>query len=412
MSRLLDHWALVLLLAMSLLLVALICETSWPVAYVYLMSVPGGAEVSDGEGFFWCTPAWIPVSHEGLHLTLSRAGRLSVDTVITPGMADSPVVVDLPYLFMLTVTTDPAGASVLLDGLPAGSTPVTLEIPEPGSHIVSITEGYVTLVSDSILLLDNSPDTLHYRLPRPYGEGMVLVPSGPCSPSGLDHSFLISRTEVTNTDFCRYLSWLEPSPEMDSTNRWARPEILESIFPGDYPVPFIIGPDGMWAVEEGLQDHPVAGLTARTARDYCEWYSTLAGDGLEYRLPAPSEWRTAALAGGGGPWPWGSRRPDGSLLNLSDCNEVLLRRHPSIDDGHVRTSPVGSYPPNGWGLFDMAGNLWEYCIPAGGGVPVAMGGSWLSSIDDCRCDSRMNPDTSLGYAYVGFRLAATLEQGR
>lgn len=406
--RLLEHWALILLSSLTILLVALICETSWPVAYVYLLSVPGGADVFDGDGFYWTTPAWIPVSHRGLEVTVSHTGRLTRDTVLTPAMADSPVIISLPYMFTVHIGSDPPGASVMLDDRLAGTTPVSVTVPEPGVHIIRVTDGDQVLVTDSIMLLDNSPDSLNYLLPRPFGERMVLVPSGPGSLSELDHSFLMARREVTNSEFCQYLDWLEPAPVRDTTNRWGRTDVLESMFPGDYPLPFMIGPRGKWTVQTGMEDHPVFGITLQAAMDYCIWYTAFRDDGLHYRLPTPDEWKTAALAGSGGPWPWGDRRPDGTLLNLSDTNEVLLRRHPSIDDGFKETAPVGSYPPNGWGLYDMAGNLWEYCLPADGETPpVAMGGSWLSSMEDCESDAMLLPDTVLGYPYIGFRLAAT-----
>ncbi len=412
MMRILDHWAVILLSAMTILLVALICETSWPIAYVYLFSSPGGATVFDGEGFCWTTPVWIPVSNHGLEVTVSHPGRVSVDTVLTPSMSDAPVLLTLPYVFSLFVSSDPPGASILLDGSLAGQTPDLLFVNEPGTHLLQLSMGDRITVTDSISLLGNSPDTLHYLLPRDRGERMVLIPAGEGCLSGLDYSFLISRFEVTNNEFCDYLRWLEPTPVVDSTIRWGRTEMMESMFPGDYPLPFQIDARGQWAILEGMGDHPVAGVTFRAAMDYCRWFSMKDTSDLVFRLPTQTEWTAAALGGSGGPWPWGQGRPDGRLLNLSDSSEGLLRRHPSLDDGYPQTSPVGNYPCNGWGLHDMAGNVWEYCLPADSGeAPPAMGGSWLSCIDDCRCDAVMFPDTGLGYPYLGFRLAATLGPG-
>jgi hypothetical protein len=410
MLRILDHWALILLCALTMLLVALICETSWPIAYVYIVTSPSGSTVFDGEGFQWTTPAWIPVSHRGLQVTISHPGRVTVDTVLTPAMWESPVLVTLPYVFSLRVTSDPPGASILLDGSLAGQTPALLLVNEPGTHLLQLATGDMVAVTDSISLLGNFPDTLHYLLPREYGSGMVLVPSGEGSRSGLDYTYLISSHEVTNREFRDYLQWLEPVPVSDSTIRWGRTAVIESMFPGDYPLPFHIGSNGQWAILEGMEDHPVAGMTYQAALDYCRWLTVRDPSGVVFRLPTGEEWKIAALGGNGGPWPWGDRRPDGRLLNLSDSNEGILRRHPSLDDGYRQTSPVCTYPANGWGLYDMAGNVWEYCLPQDSGcAPPAMGGSWLSSMDDCRCDAVMLPDTGLGYPYIGFRLAATLD---
>lgn len=407
MRRILDYWAVILLSALAFLFTALICEASWPIAYVYVVSTPTGASVFDGEGYYWTTPAHIPVSQKGLSITVSHPGRVTVDTLITPRMSSAPVLVNLPYMFPVTVTSYPPGADVFLDGSRAGSTPLLLQLDEPGLHRLRLTLEGLAVLHDSFSLADNFPDTLHYLLPRPADNRMIFVPAGEGSPSGLDHSFMISRYEVTNGEFCEYLRWMEPAPVRDTTNRWGRTDLLESVFPSDYPLPFHIGPDGRWTVREGFEEHPVTGLRFRSAMDYCDWLTMRDGSGPVYRLPVEDEWRTAYLAGGAGPWPWGEGRPGGRLLNLSDSNEGMLRRHPSIDDGFSHTAPAGSFPCNGWGLYDMAGNVWEYCLPAdSGGAPVALGGGWLSSAEDCGADAVMVPDTGLGYPFVGFRLAA------
>jgi hypothetical protein len=384
LRRILEHWAVLLQAALTILLIALLFETSWPIAYVYVLSVPSGATVYDGEGFYWTTPAQIPVPHQGLPISVSHSGRMSMDTLITPAMASSPVLVNLQYLFPLTVTSEPSGASFFLDGSLEGVTPSSIVVNEPGLHRIRLVLDEDISVADSFILLENSPDTLHYSLPTLAGGDMVLIPRGVSGEGNPDHSYLISRHEITNSQFSSFLRWLEPSPVSDSTNRWGRTDVLENMFPGDYPVHFFIGPGDMWTVQPGFEDHPVAGLTYHAAMDYCSWLSQMNSSGLIYRLPTAGEWETAALASGGGPWPWGSQHPDGRLLNLSDSEEGILRRHPSIDDGFSATAPVGSYPPNGWDLYDMAGNVWEYCLPTDSLTgPVAMGGSWPQFQHDC-----------------------------
>ncbi len=409
MKFFLQYWALILLSALTILLVTLILETSWPVAYVYVVSTPSGAAVSDGDAFLWTTPARIPVQHDGLFIAVSHPGRVPVDTLLMPEMSDEPVHISLPYRFPVEISSEPSGAYVILDGSFIGHTPLNVSINDPGMHHLSLTLGNLIVLEDSVLLLTNTPDSFHYVFPRLHPSGMIYIPPEVGRSDDFLQPYLIARYEVTNSEFCEYIRILEPSPMRDSTNRWGRTDTIEDMFPCDYPLFFYINTSGEWAIQDGLENIPVAGLTCRAAEEYCAWLTSLDTSGITYRLPTENEWYTAALAGSGGPWPWGSRRPDGNLLNLSDRSEGMLRRHPSIDDGFSYSAPVGSFPYNNWGLCDMAGNVWEYCRPLHADSPVvARGGGWLSSMDDCRCDARMYPDTGLGYPFIGFRTAASI----
>jgi hypothetical protein len=408
MKFFMHYWALTLLSMLSILLVMLILDTSWPVSYVYVLSTPSGASVSDGNGFFWSTPAQIPVQHDGLLITVTHPGRVPVDTVLVPEMSSEPVLISLPYSFPVDVSSEPSSASFFLDDTFIGQTPLNLNIDEPGIHLFTLMIDNMIIYRDTVSLLANCPDSIHYELPRISSNGMIYVPPERGVRSDLHQPYLIARYEVTNREFCNYLRSLEPSPARDTTNRWGRTDILEGMFPGDFPLPFYIR-NGEWAIQDGMDEFPAAGMTFGAAEAYCEWLTSMDTAGLIFRLPCENEWSRAALAGSCGPWPWGARRPDGNLLNLSDNSESMLRRHPSIDDGFSQSAPVGSYPYNNWGLCDVAGNVWEYCRAEElDSVAAAMGGSWISSMDDCRCDARMYPDTSLGYPYIGFRVAASI----
>ena len=165
------------------------------------------------------------------------------------------------------------------------------------------------------------------------------------------------------------------------------------------------------------------------ANDYVNWTAT------GYRLPTEAEWEKAA---GGG--------RDGRRFAWSDTDEIQHARanyysmtlfaydtspsrgyHPSYSNGYEPyTSPVGSFAPNSYGLYDMTGNLWEYCWdstdmdynrysgttatnPHGpeevSPMRVARGGSWYHASCTCRVSSRMFFFSDAYYEYAGFRVA-------
>lgn len=164
----------------------------------------------------------------------------------------------------------------------------------------------------------------------------------------------------------------------------------------------------------GKLDHPVTLVRYDDAVAYCAWLATATGRGI--RLPTEAEWERAARGGVDGKrYPWGDRL-DRNLANfLAD---------PSLKASHG-TSPCRAYPANGYGLFDVTGNVWEwvhdwydpryYSVPdrslmgpRQGHLRLMRGGSWL--VADVRMLSsshrhKVPPDT---YSYgIGFRVACS-----
>ncbi len=163
--------------------------------------------------------------------------------------------------------------------------------------------------------------------------------------------------------------------------------------------------------ERGL--HPVTLVTHADAVTYCAWLGTRLGRNV--RLPSEAEWERAARGGiDGRRFPWGDEIDPSRSNFLPDLGLKRMRG----------TRPVGTYPPNPFGLHDMAGNVWEWVAdwyqsdayaggdainptgPASGTLRVLRGGSWVThDVLQLRCSHRhkVPPDT---YAYsIGFRVA-------
>jgi formylglycine-generating enzyme required for sulfatase activity len=103
---------------------------------------------------------------------------------------------------------------------------------------------------------------------------------------------------------------------------------------------------------DGLEDHPVVHVAYADAKAFARW----AGKAL----PTEAEFEYAARGGlDGAEFGWGDElAPDGAML--ANYWQGEFPHENTLEDGYARTSPVGAYPPNGYGLYDMIGNVWEW----------------------------------------------------
>jgi len=156
-------------------------------------------------------------------------------------------------------------------------------------------------------------------------------------------------------------------------------------------------------------NQPVVGVTWDDAQACCRWLSELTG--VEHQLPTEAQWEAAARGGlTGQPYPWGGQAPDaGGVFRANLHNDRTAK------DGFLFSAPVGSFPPNGYGLHDMAGNVSEWCqdryVPVGGAGPfqpgvlrLLKGGSWASRARDLRSAARQSAPPGYTDGYIGFRV--------
>lgn len=173
----------------------------------------------------------------------------------------------------------------------------------------------------------------------------------------------------------------------------------------------------------GLEEHPVVHVAFEDAAAYAAWSGK--------RLPTEAEWEYAARGGlDGADYAWGTQRePEGLMLANYWQGEFPLEN--TLQDGWERTSPVRTYPANGWGLFDMIGNVWEWTadiwsLPrhgpdshalrccgardtAVGPDKVVKGGSHLCAVNYCqrfRPAARQPQPATRTTSHIGFRCAS------
>ena len=140
-------------------------------------------------------------------------------------------------------------------------------------------------------------------------------------------AFYIDKYEVTNVQYKQFV---------DANPQWQKDRIDKAFHKGWYLA--------LWNGNEypsGKANHPVV---------YVSWYAAMAYAGWAgKRLPTEAEWEYAARGGlPGQKYPWGNEL-DRSKANYYNSNDSNI-------------TPVGTYPPNGYGLYDMVGNVWEWCL--------------------------------------------------
>jgi formylglycine-generating enzyme len=243
--------------------------------------------------------------------------------------------------------------------------------------------------------------------------------------------FRISPVAVSNADFAAFL---DATGYVTEAERYDWSFVFGGLLPDDFSptrgagqAPWwrqVYGAD--WLHPEGPQstiteraDHPVVHVAFPDALAYCRWAGV--------RLPTEAEWELAARGGlEQARFPWGDELTPGGVHRCKVWQGIFPSVN-TLEDGFLGTAPVDAYEPNGFGLFNASGNVWEWCAdwldvrfhrdgprrdPAGppaGSARVLRGGSCLCQSSYCNryrvaARSSNTPDSSTGN--IGFRVAA------
>ena len=319
------------------------------------------------------------------------------------------------------------------DGTPTGVSVTGGKFSVSGAN-VTITGPFTAGALNLVITWSDGAASLAYNVKAPAGttaenedtpapppEGMVYIPAGEFEMGSNDaeadndeqpvrevyvDAFYMDETEVTNLQFKEFL--LEnPRWQKGRVNKqFANNNYLKDWNGNNYP--------------QGKANHPVRYVSWYAAMAYAEW--------ADKRLPTEAEWEYAARGG-----LKGKKYPNGNTITARDANFGK-----NVGD----TTPVGKYPANGYGLYDMAGNVYEWCLdeydsefyftfprngvarnPLSGANSiewildnytqikssrVLRGGSWSNTAQDVRVASRYHFTPTHSYNYIGFRCARTV----
>ncbi len=239
---------------------------------------------------------------------------------------------------------------------------------------------------------------------------------GPVRPVRLD-GFWIDACAVSNADFADFV---EATGHETEAERFGWSFVFAGLLPDEFPPTRGVAhapwwrqvehadwsrPEGPQSDLDGRSNHPVVHVSWNDIQAYCAW----AGK----RLPTEAEWEYAARGGLEGKlFPWGDELEPGGEHRMNVWQGTFPAENTSAD-GFYGTCPVDEFPPNGFGLHNMTGNVWEWCsdwfrsgLSAGRTNRVTRGGSYLCHHSYCeryRVSARnsLTPDSTTGN--TGFR---------
>jgi formylglycine-generating enzyme required for sulfatase activity len=411
---------------------------------VQLTSEPSGAAfelMREGEpSRQGTTPATVSDLPTGSYDLVARQGDLEVREKIEIKRAEVASKLIEFATGNVTIASDPVGAEITIDGKPHGVTPLTLALPAGAHHVTARYQDWPAEERDI-----NVAKHQELNAAFEFANGSVKIISAPAGATVARDGQQLGVTPLLVEDvkpgavaYELTLAGFKPA-RVSGTVQSKRQTFLdarleknpigerEAIWENSLGMRFVaVGELRMCIWETRVKDwgafcratnrtpekpdftqsetDPVVKVNWRDAIDFCEWLTQeerrrgLIEENENYRLPTDQEWSVAAGltdesgttpeerdGKSKGVYPWGRQwPPPGGAGNLAD-QASGKRRGPIIEgynDGFATTAPAGGFKANALGLYDLSGNVWEWCgdlYKPGSRWGVLRGGSWANS---------------------------------
>ncbi len=409
-----------------------------------ITSTPDGVEFElfrdGGPALRGTTPATLQDLATGVYEAVARRGEWELRDRIEIKRGETAQKVFDFATGTISVASEPPGAEISVDGKVRGPSPLTLELPA-GSHHVSAKYQDWPAEERDLKVEKNQTASASFE----FANGSVKIISAPSGASVMQEGRDLGVTPLliedvvpgavayelhlagfkieTLTGVVRSKAQTFLDVRLEKQPTAAR----EGPFENSLGMRFVAVGDFYLSVWETrvkdwdafcqatgrgsappdfaqTENDPVVKVSWQDANDFCVWLTTeerrqgSISESESYRLPTDKEWSIAvglSDEGGATPeerdgrvkgvYPWGRQWPPPTGAgNLAD-QSASRRRGPTIDgynDGYAATAPAGSFPPNALGVYDLSGNVWEWCddlYKPGSRWGVLRGGSWANS---------------------------------
>jgi formylglycine-generating enzyme len=220
-------------------------------------------------------------------------------------------------------------------------------------------------------------------------------------------AYKISKYEITNSQFSEFITQTgyKTTAERNHRAQVYRPNLEDYQWHEDSSAYWRYPQGKSYYCVDSMPNHPVTCITLEDAKEFCKW--------ARVRLPTFEEWEIACRAGSSDLYHWG--KDIDKSIEYGNIWHGENHKEQDFTDGYCFTAPVGLFKPNNWGLYDMAGNVFELCdgtFPDDKkGTAHARGGSWWCSKYTCSFFNSLNIGkyrSIAPFSNIGFRVVKDL----